>query len=288
LSPLRPTEEQIRQLVDKIENVPTLPIVVSKILAATQDPRTSAEDVNKIILTDQALTAKILKLVNSAFFGFPRRIGTVTEAVVILGFGTIRNLAITASVFHSFGTTGGGKFDRSAFWRHCVGVGVASRRIARMLNMPTHEDVFIAGLLHDLGKVVLDQYFRDDFREALALAKEKEQSLYVSEKEVFGLSHAEIGMWLAEHWNMPLFLCQTIGYHHEPSKATEDVPVVSMVHIANSVVRYKGIGNGGDEYKPPIQREALERVNFTKKHLDEILENIEKDFAQAEDFAAIF
>ena len=277
----------IKQLVDRIENVPTLPQVVGRVLAATQDPKTSAEDVNKIILADQALTAKILKLVNSAFYGFPRRIGTVTEAVVILGFGTIRNLAITASVFRSFRREGKGRFDRTAFWKHCVAVGVVSRIVARQLHLPNREDIFIAGLLHDLGKVVLDQYLHEEFTTALELVESNNISLYEAEQQIFGVSHAEVGHWLAEHWNMPDFLIWSIGFHHRPQEAPENFPVVSLVHIANAVARYKGIGNGGDPLKPPIRTEALQRLNFKKELLDQVLERIEEDYQQASDFVSI-
>lgn len=281
-------EQKLQELVSRIENVPTLPQVVGRIMAATQDPKTSAEDVNKIILADQALTAKILKLVNSAFYGFPRKIGTITEAVVILGFGTIRNLAITASVFHSFGKQGKGKFDREAFWKHCTGVGAVSRIVARKLNLPNREDVFVAGLLHDLGKVVLDQYFHKDFLVALNLVEQRGCSLYEAEKEIFGVSHAEVGRWLAEHWNMPEFLTLAIGYHHEPEKASEEYSIVPLVHIANSVARYKGIGNGGDSTKPPIRKEALARLSFKKDLLDYVLSTIEDDLKEAGDFVSAF
>lgn len=284
---MKSTQERIKQLVDRIENIPTLPEVSARILAVTQDPSTSAEDVNRIILTDQALTAKILKLVNSAFYGFPRRIGTVTEAVVILGFGTIRNLAITASVFHTFGKRGKGKFDRAAFWKHCVGVGVVSRLLARRLGAPNHEDNFIAGLLHDVGKVVLDQYLHDEFVEALARVESEQISLYEAENEVFGITHADIGGWLSEHWNMPDYLVWSIKFHHEPGKAPGDCSVVPIVHVANSVARYKEIGNGGDPLKPPIQTEALQRLNFTKEHMDYVLEAVDKDLEKAAEFVAV-
>ena len=282
------TEQNLQQLVGKIENVPTLPQVVARVMAATQDPKTSAEDVNRIILTDQALTAKILKLVNSAFYGFPRRIGTVTEAVVILGFGTIRNLAVTASVFHSFGMKGMGTFNREAFWTHCAAVGTICRIVARKVHMPNQEDVFIAGLLHDLGKVVLDHYFHKEFTQALKQVGEDQCSLYEAEQKVFGVSHAEVGKWLAEHWNMPDFLVWSIGYHHEPQKVPGDSPVVALVHIADAVARYKEIGSGGDPSKPVIRKEAMEKLNFDKDLLDHVLELVDKEIEDANQFVSTF
>ena len=282
------SEERMKKLVGRIENVPTLPTVMARILAATQDPKTSAEDVNKIILGDQALTAKILKLVNSAFYGFPRKIGTVTEAVVILGFATVRNLAITASVFQSFGSRKKGRFDRESFWRHSVAVGTVSRILARRMNMPSQEDIFVAGLLHDLGKVVLDHHCHEDFMKALDLAEENEWPLYKAEEEIFGVSHAEVGRWLAERWNMPDFLVFTIAHHHNPADVPEGFPVVSLVHIGNTVARYRNIGSGGDTYTPPIKTEALQRLNFKKEYLNSVLETLDDDLEKALQLLSIF
>jgi len=285
---LDPSGEKLKQLVSRIENVPTLPTVVARILAATQDSKTSAEDINRIILSDQALTAKLLKLVNSAYYGFPRRVGTVTEAVVILGFGTIRNMAVTASVFQEFGKKGSGKFPRADFWRHCLGVGVISRVLARRMEMPNREDVFVAGLLHDLGKVVLDQHCHDEFLDALDMVESTQRTLYEAEQEVFGVTHAEVGRWLAEHWNMPEFLCAAIGLHHRPGEAPERFPVVALVHVADVLARYKGIGNAGDRVQLPVQTEALERLKFKKEYLDSVMGSIDKDWEDASGLLDVF
>lgn len=283
-----PSAERVKQLVSRIENVPTLPTVVARILAATQDPDTSAEDVNRIILSDQALTAKVLKLVNSAFYGFPRRVGTVTEAIVILGFGTIRNLAITASVFKVFGKQGSGRFDHSAFWRHCLGVGVVSRVLAPKMGIANREDVFVAGLLHDLGKVILDQHCHEEFLEVQSRVESNSCTIYEAECEVFGVSHAEVGMWLAERWNMPDFLSMAIGLHHRPGEAPEHLPVASLVHVADVLTRFKGIGNAGDPVQLPFQTEALERLKFKKEYLDVVMGSIDKELDEASGLLEIF
>lgn len=285
---MEPPGERLKHLVGRIENVPTLPTVVARILAATQDPDTSAEDVNRIILSDQALTAKVLKLVNSAFYGFPRRVGTVTEAIVILGFGTIRNLAITASVFKVFGRQGTGRFDRAAFWRHCLGVGVVSRALAGKMGIANREDVFVAGLLHDLGKVILDQHWHEAFVEALARVESESCTLYQAEQEVLGVSHAEVGMWLAERWNMPEFLSLAMGLHHRPGDAPEPFPVVSLVHVADVLTRFKGIGNAGDPVQLPLQTEALARLKFKREYLESVMGSIDAELEEAAGLLEIF
>lgn len=256
-------------------------------MAVTQDPNASAEDVNKIIMEDQALTAKILKLVNSAFFGLPRQIGNVTDAVVILGFGTIRNLTLTASIFHTFGRKGKGNFDREALWQHSLGVGVISRLLGRKLKKERLEDLFVSGLLHDLGKVILDQHFHEDFVEAVRLAEERNCALHQTETEVFGVCHADIGSWLAERWNMPEFLTRAIAFHHHPGQDDSPYDSAAIVHVANSVARYRDIGYGGDPTKPPIQTDALQQLQLNKEHLNAVLHKLDEELDRANELTAI-
>lgn len=276
--------EGLRRIVDNIESIPTLPHVVLRIMEAIDNPKTSAKDINEIILTDPAITAKVLRLVNSAFYGFPRKIANVTQAVVILGFSTVRNLVLTASIFDIFNHKGHVVLDRVGLWQHCTATAIISRLIARETNYPELEDVFISGLLHDVGKILLDEYAHADLKKALALVEERGLSLREAELAVFKVDHTIFGGWLADKWNLPPVLTESIRYHHEPELAEDTKQATAMVHLGNALSRMKKIGNGGDPKVPPVKKEALELLNLQQKDLQAIVQLIDPEIEKAEAF----
>jgi HD-like signal output (HDOD) protein len=267
--------------VKEIENLPTLPTVVSEILTALENPKTSAEDVNNIISSDPALTAKILKLVNSAFFGFPREISSVTHAVVVLGFATVRNVAITASVFSSFSGKGSDVFNREAFWLHSIGTGVISQLVARHCRLSIVEDSFVAGLLHDLGKIILDEYFHDIFVECLNESCENKISFVEAEERLMDTGHHRIGYWLASKWNMPKPIIEAIAYHHHPSSAPDHPQIAALVHLGDAICRLQKIGSCGGEFASTIKKETFDILPIKHAQLPEILPMIEPEMKKA-------
>lgn len=269
------------RLVKQLDNLPTLPTVVTEILTALENPKTSAEAVNKIISRDQALTAKILKLVNSAFFGFPREITSVTHAVVVLGFSTVRNVAITASVFSAVPGKGKAAFDREAFWRHSIGVGVIARLVARMCKASDAEDAFVAGLLHDLGKVILDEHFHDVFVECLETARREGISLLEAETRVMDTAHPRIGYWLMDKWNLPRVLVEAVGFHHEPATAPHHAPMAAIIHVADALTRIQKIGHSGENAPPGIRKEVFEILPLRPEHLSQVVPLIEPEVSKA-------
>ncbi|OGV55352.1 MAG: hypothetical protein A2X49_15140 [Lentisphaerae bacterium GWF2_52_8] len=279
-------QEELKKIVSKIEKLPTLPIVVSKIIELVKNPETSASDVNKVISSDQALTAKVLKLVNSAFYGFPKRISTLTNAIVILGFNTVKSLALSASVFDMFsGKNLVSGFDREGFWLHSVGTAVCAQSIAKKSGYRDQEEAFIAGLIHDIGKVVLDQYAPEEFASVLKYAKEKNVECLEAEREVLkGITHTMIGRWLAKRWNLPQSLENAMAYHHRPGTDKDSGHLTSIVHAANVIIRAKKIGFPGDAVIPPLHNEALQMLKLTKEDLKFILSTIKDDVLKADSF----
>ena len=248
---------RLRHITERIIGLPTLPTVVTEIISLVDNPRSSADDLARVISTDQALTAKMLKIANSALYGFPRRISTVALAVVVLGFETIKNLCLGVSVLEKFAWEGeDGLFDRQKFWEHAVGCGVAGRILAKKVKYRLAGEVFVAGILHDIGKLILSQYFGDEFAAALVLAQE--ENLYISEAEerVLGVTHAEVGGWLAERWNLPRQLVEVIAFHHDPTAARKKAELTALIHMANALCRNEGIGNSGDEQGPSLDLRA--------------------------------
>ncbi|MBI2922139.1 MAG: HDOD domain-containing protein [Planctomycetes bacterium] len=249
--------ERIRKVVDRISGLPTLPVILSAINKLMVNPRTSAKEVAQLISSDPAITSKVLRVVNSSFYGFPNRISTVTHAIVILGFNTIKSIVLSTSIFDALKKPGKyAAFDRAAFWRHSIGVGACSRVLAKRLGFTALEEFFIAGLLHDIGKIILDTYLSEDFHRILQKARETDGLLYEAEQEVLGVSHADLGGWLLERWNLSAGLVATVAHHHNPSLAGENLRAAAIVHFGDIVARALLIGSGGDRRIPPVSDAA--------------------------------
>tara|TARA_A100001037_G_scaffold113318_1_gene103218 strand:+ start:314 stop:1324 length:1011 start_codon:yes stop_codon:yes gene_type:complete len=251
-------QERIKKITQSIIGLPTLPTVITQMIGLIDNPKTSAKDVAGLISTDQALTAKILKLANSAFYGFPREIATVNHAVVVLGFDTVKNLGLSVSVLERFaGGSGDTEFDRQKFWEHSIACGVAARMLAGKLRYRVQGEAFAAGILHDIGKLILSQYFTDEFGEILALVRDEDLYIGKAEEQVLGLTHTEIGHWLAEKWNLPDKLVAAIAYHHAPGRLERDAELPSLIHLADFLCRREKIGDGGGTRLPNLDPAAL-------------------------------
>ncbi len=247
------TSSKIKKITESIISLPTLPTVVTKMIQLVDNPKTSASSLARLIYTDQALTARILKLANSAYYGFPREISTVNMAIVVLGFNTVKEMGLSLSVFEFFKDgTGDSVFDISRFWEHSLGCGSASRMLARRLNYHLTGEAFVAGLLHDIGKIILRQYLPKEFLVVIDRVNQQKADLDLVEMEIVGATHAQIGAWLAEKWNLPRIIVDAIAYHHAPWDAKEDQILVSIVSVGNYLCHLSQIGNSGrlDPKKP--------------------------------------
>lgn len=273
----------ILETVSTITTIPTLPAVVERISTLLKNPETSAEEIGRVISTDQALASKVLKLVNSAFYGFPGKISTITHAVVILGYATIKNIALTASIFKTLkrndrSFTG---FDLEKFWVHSIACGTAAKTLARSCSYENPEEAFIAGLIHDLGKIVFCQYLPREFHQIIQLTQKKNILIYDSEKELFGATHQEVGAILAQRWNLPTPLQSAIKYHHIPVKSKEYYEITAIVHCADILVRALDFGNSGDTKIPLMSEQAWKTLKLNSKNLPTLLRDISDEFEKA-------
>ncbi len=280
------------KLINSLENItsiPTLPIVIERITRLLQNPKTSAEEVGKAITTDQALATKVLKLVNSAFYGFPGKISTITHAIVILGFSTIKSVVLTASIFDSFRKQGDNtaSFDLEQFWRHSIACGAAAQAIAKFLGSNDKEEYFIAGLLHDLGKLILCQYLPNEFNLALSNAQIKKCLFFESEKELFDVTHQDVGAFLTRRWNLPQNLQNTVLFHHDPDPSRDHFLMTASVHCADIFVRALDIGNGGDNKIPEMSEYVWNSFGFESASLSGLLDAIRDEIAKATVFLQI-
>lgn len=280
------TQKNIKQTIETISNLPSHPIVIDRITKLLSNPRTSAEEIGKAITTDQALASKVLKLVNSAFYGFPGRISTLSHAIVILGFSTIKNVVLTASIFDSFRGKGAGTadFDLEQFWRHSIACGAAAQAIAKTIGHVEKEECFIAGLIHDIGKIILCHYLPEVFDEVISYTRSHDVLFYESEEQLFDMRHDEIGAYLAQHWNLPKNLHYAVRYHHKPSPSHDHYMISAIVHAADIFVRALDFGNGGDDKIPVIDEHAWKSLDLDNLSLVTMFGAIQDEIEKASVF----
>jgi putative nucleotidyltransferase with HDIG domain len=273
----------ILKTIENISSIPTLPTVIERITRLLQNPKTSAEEIGKAITTDQALASKVLKLVNSAFYGFPGKISTITHAIVILGFSTIKNVVLTASIFDAFHKKGNenSEFNLEQFWMHSISCGAAAQSIAKHLGSNDKEECFIAGLLHDLGKLILCQYLPEEFTKAIKLTKTNNSLFFDSEKTLFDVTHQEIGAYLTDRWNLPKNLQYAVRYHHNPQPSRDHYMITSIVHCADIFVRALDYGSGGDQKIPQMAENVWKSLGLANVNLNTVFAAIEDEIQKA-------
>ena len=252
------------RFIKGIRYVPTLPPVLSQILALLNDERSSAQDLENIITYDQSLSSKVLAVANSAYYGFRHQILTVSRAVVALGYEEIRNICLGASLM--------GFLHPSSFrnqnaaellWLHSLTVADAATIVSDETRLVPRDSAFTGGLLHDLGKVVLSAFFPDEM-ESLKDLIIKEKLSYRAAEKALDLDHGQIGMALAEHWDLPPQIGEVMGYHHEPSTTLAFFPLVGTVHVADFMARSLGLGHSGNPDRPEVKPAVLSAQGLTR------------------------
>ena len=275
--------QYITERLNSISDLPTLPTVAQKVASLIKAPKTSAADINDAICCDQALAAKVLKLVNSPFYGFPRRITSITYAVVILGFNAIRNIVLTVTMMDSYKTRHE-DFSMEAFWKHTIGTAVIAESLAKRVKSDAQDDAFIGGLLHDIGKIIMLHYFNDDFAAVMEEVKKDDCLFLQAESNILQYTHAEIGASLMERWNLPQHLVEAVQFHHLPNQITINQQLCALIHLADILARALLCGNGGDKRIPPIQQIAWDATGFHKDEMDDILKSVRDDVIRASAF----
>lgn len=207
-------DAKIRRKLESLTELPTIPTIMSQVLSALDNPKLSAAQLASIIERDQALAAKVLKVANSPFYGFARRISTIDLAVVILGVNALKEIVMSLLVQKFFSRLRASLFDVKAFWHYSVFCGAAARLLARKLGYKLAGEAFVAGLTHDIGILILIEHFRTKFTEIRKLQSTLGLPLVIAEKKVLNCTHADIGAWIAERWNLPSKLCVAISNHH--------------------------------------------------------------------------
>ena len=274
--------ERLEALVRQVRDLPALPETVVRVMRLADDPKSGIVDVAKVLAPDQALAARVLKLANSAFYGSSRRIATVSDAVVILGMRTTRNLVMAASCEALLeNEVAGYCLPRGALLRHSLACASAAQALARRTQYRGMEEAFVAGLLHDLGKVVMNAYLRDQFIQVLMQAASGEMTYAEAERTVFRFDHAEAGACLLERWNLPASLVAAVRYHHTPLEAPGDHPLPCLVHVADAICMTLGIGLGLDGLAYMLQPDALSILGLTSDDFEEVTSQLCDTLAEA-------
>ncbi|MEW6582103.1 MAG: HDOD domain-containing protein [Actinomycetota bacterium] len=266
----------IDEITARIAELPVLPASVSEVITACDDPDITVGQISQKILQDQQLTASILKLANSAMYGLSRRVSTVTEAVVLLGFATIKSLAISSHTYRLLNRSlPGYGMQRGEIWWHSISVAMAARRIAVEVHLAPVEEAFVAGLLHDIGKTVLSGYMEDAFEEVIDIVQSERVAFSDAENRVLGYDHAELGARIARAWNFPPDLVEAIRFHHTPGAASLKPKLTYAVHLADCICMMLGIGIGADGLSYTVESGTLEALGLEHGRVEQIIDRLE-------------
>ena len=267
----------------KIENVsalPTVPGSLKRISSIIEKPSVTLDQIGQFISNDPALATKILKMVNSAVYGFPGRISSIPHAVMLLGLNVVKGLLLGISVFEIM------EKMMAGLWVHSVGCAIAAREIANKLNIKDPEEISVAALLHDIGKVIMILEYQKEYEETIKEASTAECLIYDAEKTFFTEPHTTVGMWLAGKWSFPRNLVEVIAYHHTPQMSRLAVKETAIVHLADILVRARGIGFAGDHFVPLLNAAAFDALGLSNNDIRDVLLRIEESKQISDDMTS--
>jgi len=276
---MKATEELILPLVEKI---PAFSQSVSRVLTMTSDMNCSPRELVEVVSLDPVLTLKILKLVNSAYFGLAQKVTSIHHALVYLGLNTLKNITLSLAMIGALPRKNKAGFDADALWLHSLGTGVTARLLAkgRLKLGDEAEDYFVAGLLHDVGKLIFARYMPEQFKEALLAAGEGEVSLCEAEKRAIGADHAEVGAMLAAKWQLSDELAAALGRHHVPEQG-EPLPMLDAIFAANQAVKVLNCGLSGDSIPRELPEGVATRLGVNLEGLVDSMPNLAEELDKA-------
>lgn len=265
--------------LESIRNLPSVPIVMLEVSKMLDNPGTNACELGKVISTDQGMLTKILTVANSPLYGLPRRVSTIDFAIVVLGFDHIKNIVIALSMMEAFKESFDPTWNKKAYWVHSLTTASAAKRIADELGYRKTGEVFTAALLHDLGISVIQRYINNAYKVICESVKQNDCTYLEAEKAVMGLTHQEIGEFLAERWNLPSVLADAIANHHQPSQSKENKTLTSIVHLADYMTQSLSIGRFDWDNKIELDKEIISILNLgDENYLNNFIASYDKLF----------
>lgn len=261
----------IEDIIQKTPDLPSFPAAALKVIKETRSPSANATNIGEILATDQALSARVLRLANSAYYGLERKVNSLPEAVVILGMQSVKNLATVAATYtwmkrpltgYCLGT--------EAMWQHSFGTAIAAQLVAKKSGATEPDLAFTAGLLHDIGKTALSIWIENKIGAILLYAEREDISFDVAERKILGYDHGEVGSHICKSWNLPEEIEAAAHFHHRPSDAQEHKLTIDCVHIGEHLTTSCGLGIGGEGLQYHFDEGSLVRLRMKREELDEI------------------
>ncbi len=263
-------------VIRNINKLPLPALSMGELLHAIDEDEMSSAVLAKGISKHQSLVARMLRMANSSFYGMSGQIETIADAIAVLGLRTVRTLAITTGLLDQFSATSLPGFDLDKFWRHSIATALAASSLARHMKR-RDGTAFVAGLLHDVGRLVLASNFQTHFSAALQHQSVKNSSLRDAAQAILGMDHADIGQLLGERWRFPSVICEAIGSHHRPDDSGSG-PLVDIVHIADALAHTLDQAGATTEIVPSLSQSSLRRVNLSWCESQEVFAEIEQEF----------
>lgn len=275
---------RIDEILSLVKHVQPFPKVVQRVMEMLDNPETDVKDLAEVIQYDQVITANVLKICNASYFGLPRKVSSLNEALVIVGHNTLKDIMITSSSARFYkGAVGDGyKLEQGELWRHSVATGILAKHMVKHIQGVDPGVAYTVGLLHDIGKRFLSTFVADDFKQIMIKVVKDHCSFVEAEKELLGISHAELGGMILKKWEFPEEMQLAVLQHHDPD-ALKKAPLTALTSLANALVISMGIGVGADGLATKVQGEGLKRFGISPMDLDLCMANLLDDMEQAQE-----
>jgi len=270
-------KETLRERIERIDTLPTIPNILKRLLKMLENQKVSLSEISSFISQDPVITTKVLKMVNSPVYGFPGRISSVNQAVILLGLNVVKGLLLGVSVFELM------RKAMIGLWEHSLACAITARLMAKKKGLKEPDELSVAGLLHDIGKVILALQFSEQYEKIIHEAEERGIVIMELEKISFDLTHATVAEWMTKKWSFPRNLIEIIGYHHKPHLSKNFLVETSIVHLADILVRGRGFGFAGDRSVPAVHPNAWTKLSFKNEEIKDILNEVEDSMDEAEE-----
>lgn len=277
------TKISVEEISRRVKDIPAFPHTVATLIKLAESQDSTIQDIENTIFQDQSLTATVLRFANSTHYGYSRKISTISQATVVLGFQAIKSIAMATSVSQVMAKElPGYALEKKALWRQSQTCAITARHIAKKIKYPKPDEAYVAGLLRDIGKVIMDTYLKESMDAIYQMVEKEKISFMEAEERILGYHHAQVGAAIAEKWHLPEDLAESIALHHTPELATINPRLVAITHVADALVMIMGVQVGADGLAYEFSERALELLGLGEGQLQQLMAEV-SDFFGEED-----